>query len=153
VARDLGLEADVARGLHLQLLTPGLSLSHDVRLRVADVRSGGTPDLWLLRMECGSRSDCMPFEVALRYRPAAPGGPLVRSQQKQPSAATEAHAPLVKPGQKVRLAEEVSGMRLSAPGICLQAGSLGQRIRVRNAASGRVVLARVSGSSNVMVEQ
>ena len=43
-------------------------------------------------------------------------------------------------------------MHLSAPAICLQAGGMGQKIRVRNVSSGRVVLARVRTAGMVTVE-
>ena len=39
------------------------------RLRVASVRAGYTPGSWLLRLECRSRRDCLPFDVVLH----APG--------------------------------------------------------------------------------
>jgi len=153
IARDLGLELDQAGGIDLQLLIPGLRLSDDVGLRVADVRSGGRPDLWLLRLECDARTQCLPFEVALRSSSSA--------APKTPNSAKEAGTgrpsqpgtAVVRPGQKVMLAEDAYGMHLSAPGICLQTGSLGERIRVRNAISGRVVLARVKDSGNLMVER
>jgi hypothetical protein len=62
-------------------------------------------------------------------------------------------APLVRAGQRVRVGEEISGMHLSASGMCLQAGGMGQTIRVRNVASGRVLLARVLGAGSVVVEE
>jgi len=148
VARDLGVEAEQARGLDVQLLAPGLELSDDVGLRVADVRSGGKPNVWLLRLECDSRTRCLPFEVAMRASAFTAAKKLTTAQQPGQHA-----EPVVRPGQKVTLTEELSGLHLTTSGISLQTGSVGQRIRVRNAASGRVVVARVSDRTNVVVEQ
>jgi len=154
VARDLGISVQaVTPPFALQILGPEVRVPDEARLQVTSVHAVAGVDNWLLRMECGSRLECLPFEVLLRLRgqrpsslPAAPAG--------SPSAVpvNQVAAPVVRAGQRVRLAEEVSGMRLSVTAVCLQAGVVGQRIRVRNLSSGRVVLARVRAAGQVVVE-
>ncbi len=67
VARDVPSRLPTTPdGGNLQVLDPLLSLPSDVRLRVASVRAGYTPGTWVLRLECSSRRDCLPFDVLLR---------------------------------------------------------------------------------------
>ena len=153
VARDLGLKDEAPRApMQLQILASGLRLSGDARLHVAAVHPAG-PDSWLLRMECGSRVECLPFEVVLRGRGGEDivASPSEHSSQS-PALGDALAPPVVRAGQRVQLAEEISGMHLSAPAVCLQAGGVGQKIRVRNSSSGRVVLARVRSAGHVVVE-
>jgi Chaperone for flagella basal body P-ring formation len=152
VARDLRIDVgDEAARLRIQVLASALQLPAQARIHVAAVHAVPGGNEWFLRMECGSRIECLPFEVALLARSA---GELPASLSTQvPHAPGDGlAAPTVRAGQRVQLAEEVSGMRLSALGICLQAGGIGQKIRVRNLASGRVVLGRVRAAGRVAVE-
>ena len=146
VMRELQLEPQDIAGI--RLLASELRLPDRPHLHVANIHPGGEANTWLLRMECASRVECLPFEVVLRTRrtPAYPGS--------SPDAANSGSksSSVVRSGQRVRVAEEISGMRLSTAGISLQAGSIGQKIRVRNLASGRVVLARVRAAGSVVVE-
>ena len=152
IARELGWKMPQSgMQLRLRVLAPELQLPEQARLHVAAVHAAGGAGTWLLRLECSRRVECLPFEVRLQMRG--------QDNRSIPGAATDSLAepgnslapPVVRAGQRVLLSEEASGMHLSAPAICLQAGRLGQRIRVRNVASGRVVLARV-GADGVTVE-
>ncbi len=152
IVRELGWNmSDPALQPRLQVLAPELRLPAEARLHVAAVHPCAGAGTWLLRLECSRRVECLPFEVRLQMRG--------QDNRSIPGAATDSLAepgnslapPVVRAGQRVLLSEEASGMHLSAPAICLQAGRLGQRIRVRNVASGRVVLARV-GADGVTVE-
>lgn len=162
IGRDLkpGLAGEA--GSNLQLLDPALSLPSDARLQVASVRVGYSPGTWLLRLECSSRRECLPFHVLLhapdvnlldgftgnsashvsgkgRLRPA-----LARPKQLR--------SPVARSGDRVLLVEELSGMRLKVSAVCLESGGLGDEIRVRNVATRRVVLATVAGKDLVRVE-
>jgi len=148
LVRDLGVILQTSQ--ELRVLPSGLRLPDHIYLRVGGVHAAAAQaNTWLVRLECESRVECVPFEVLLRMRTGhSPAFAL-------PAPATDRAAlssSVVRPGQRVQLAEEISGIHLIASGICLQAGSLGQRIRVRNVATGRVVLARVRSSGAVAVE-
>ena len=154
VARDLGWKLQgSATPLHIQVLTPGLRLPPGAQLHVAAVHSPGITGSWLLRMECSTRVACLPFEVALLGRGPESSSVGVTLPRAGAGAGRSLAPPVVRPGQRVQLEEEVSGMRLSASAICLQAGSAGQKIRVRNVSSRRVVLARVLAAGEVVVEE
>lgn len=153
IVRDLGWKTpEPAAQLRLQVLAPGLRLPGEARLHVAAVHPAGGANTWLLRMECSTRVECLPFEVVLQTHRSENSSIGTASAHSLPDSGNPLQAPMVRAGQRVQLAEQIPGMRLSAPAICLQAGSIGQRIRVRNASSGRVVLARVRAAGKVAVE-
>jgi len=158
VARDLSSSlAAVPDAGNLQVLDPLLSLPSDSQLHVTSVRAGYFPGSWLLRLDCASRRDCLPFHVVLR----APGADvrdsigtgfdakaLGKGQLSQPRA----KSPVARSGDRVLLVEERSGMRLKVTAVCLQSGGLGDQIRVRNLATQRVLVATVAGKNLVRVE-
>ncbi len=155
VARDLSISLSGSSAqLGMQVLGPQVRVPEQASLRVAAVHSVPAANTWLVRMECGSRRECLPFEVVLRGRTLdAAAGIGSRSAPSYPAPDSRIDAPLVQAGQRVQLAEDVSGMHLSTAAICLEAGSLGQRIRVRNVSSRRIVLARVRAAGQLMVEE
>jgi hypothetical protein len=155
ITRDLGISLqEKSARLAVQILGAEVRVPSEARLHVAAVHAVAGGDTWLLRMACGSREECLPFEVMLRGRTQiAVAGAGVGRASALPILSSPAGPPLVRAGERVMLAEEVSGMRLSAPAVCLQAGSAGQRIRVRNVSSRRVVLARVRAAGQVVVEE
>lgn len=154
VARDVGIDTQ-ASSTHfgVQILGAELRVPEQARLHVATVHAVAGAGTWLLRLECSSRLECLPFEVVLRTR-GQDSVLLADSPARSSSQVSDNRPvpPVVRAGQRVQMAEEVSGMRLSAPAVCLEAGSMGQRIRVRNMSSGRVVLARVRAPGQVAVE-
>jgi len=160
VMRDLhfglALGQDASR---LQILDPLLSLPSGAELRVASVRAGYARGSWLLRMDCSSRRDCLPFHVLLR----APFGSDNVAEAGQDSTPEQMQSgwrgtnsrhrpPLAHSGDRVLLVEERSGLRIKVPAVCLQPGALGDQIRVRNLASKRVLLATVADKSLVRVQ-
>jgi len=158
VARDvqLGLAAAADFG-NLQVLDPLLTLPSDSKLRVTSVRAGYAPGSWLLRMECSSRRDCLPFHVVLHAPGAGPreglGNELTpRAPGKGQSSQAQTSSPVARSGDHVLLVEERSGMRLKVTVVCLQSGGLGDQIRVRNPATQRVLVATVAGKNLVRVE-
>ena len=156
VSRDLGIRVkDPNPTFALQFLASEVRVPEHASLRVAAMHSAGGRGTWLLRMECGSLRECLPFEVVLRGRkPLAEAveGTHPTTASIVPPSRVDVGVPLVRAGQRVQLAESISGMHLSVPAVCLQGGSLGQRIRVRNVASRKVVLARVRAVGQVVVE-
>ncbi len=59
--------------------------------------------------------------------------------------------PVVQRGDAVRLTIESAGLRLSAPGEALEAGGVGERVRVVNTSSRRELVGRVVGHGTVLV--
>jgi flagella basal body P-ring formation protein FlgA len=59
----------------------------------------------------------------------------------------------VKRGDLVSIRNEVGGIAVSMSGVALMDGEQGQRIRVRNEQSGRVIQATVVGPGNVVVDR
>ena len=163
VARDLqsGLISE-SSGSNLQVLSPPLSVPAGAELHVTSVRVGYSPGSWLLRMDCSSRRDCLPFHVIL-HSPAASlrdgsGTDLAvhgsaQEQSTRPAVKSkQLRSPLARSGDHVLLVEERSGMRLKVTAVCLESGGLGDEIRVRNLATRRVLLATVAGKDLVRVE-
>lgn len=145
----------------LLMLTPGLSLDAWLEFRVAKIQAASQPGWHLVQMECAPRSGCLPFNVLV---PPDVSLPEVSSRGYVPEAKTGAGVPgltrrllMAQPpaahrGDRVALVEQRSGMRLETPAVCLQAGSEGQTIRVRNLTTKRVVLAKVLDRKTVSVE-
>lgn len=67
-------------------------------------------------------------------------------------AVTPLSAPVVRAGERVTIVVKTAGISGSAPGEALQAGAVGQLIRVQNVDSRRVISARVTGPGAVAVE-
>ena len=150
---------------------PGADPEKSATARVAAISAAGcklapgfgperiTPGTWLLRLDCSSRRDCLPFHAVLST--AAAG---LASQADEWTSAVQALAPgsrrqpgpsavlLAHSGERVSLVEELAGMRLQVKVVCLQSGGLGDRIRVQNPTTHRVLLATVAGKELVRVE-
>ena len=158
VARDLrsGLTGETD-GSNLQVLNPSLSLPPSSHLHVASVRAGYSPGSWLLRLDCSSRRDCLPFHVLLRasatdLRGNLGAGLTAKLPGKGGPGQMQPKSPVAHSGDHVLLVEERSGLRLKVMAVCLQSGGLGDEIRVRNLATHRVLLATVAGKDLVRVE-
>lgn len=110
---------------------------------------------WLrLRVECLPRSECLPFYVELHFRSAKEAGGL--ADQLGPVSARSAadrSAPLVRPGLvahlEVRISERIA---LQIPVRCLEAGRLGELVRVRDEETRKVYRARVLGDGELRAE-
>jgi hypothetical protein len=162
IARDLQSDtADATTGSSLQVLAPSLSVPPDSELHVVSVRAGYSPGSWLLRMDCSSRRDCLPFHVVL-YSPATSVrnpryGNIVKAlpQANDHTFAIKpslSRPPLTRSGDHVLLVEERPGMRLRVTAVCLESGTLGDEIRVRNLATHRVLMATIASKDQVRVE-
>ena len=158
VARDVRFGAAAATDAgSLQVLDPLLSLPSGSQLHVTSVRAGYTPGSWLLRMECASRRDCLPFHVLLQTpgvgQQESSGANLKAKAwgNSQPGQARTNPA-VARSGDRVLLVEERSGLRMKVTAVCLQSGGLGEQIRVRNLGTQRVLVATVAGRNLVRVE-
>ena len=161
VIRDLGIDSG-GRFVeqNLKVLAPYTALPAGAAIKVVSARAGYTPGTWLVRLDCTSRRDCLPFDAVLRV-PQLNTGELpegesgkARLQAVQLAAAVK-HLnapPLTRQGQEIELVAELAGVRLREKVTCLDAGSLGERIRVQSRGSHRVLVATVAGAGVVKVE-
>jgi flagella basal body P-ring formation protein FlgA len=76
---------------------------------------------------------------------------MVRKDQILTYDAIEA-IPDVEVGTEVTIVLSASLLRITAPGRCLQSGSAGEEVKVKNKATGKVLKARVIDSSSVAVD-
>jgi hypothetical protein len=156
VARDLRADPAVV-GPRLEILTPLRDLPPVAGIHLISARREFAVGDWLLRLACTSSEICLPFDVVLHA-----GELSLASLHWQPSANMEGKwlrresagaAPLERPGQQVELVEKLVGVTLRTRAVCLESGSLGQSIRVRNISSGRVLEATIAGQGLVRLEQ
>ncbi len=167
VVRDLHLANATPQDVQSELqILPSLSLPAEAEIEVVSVQHGAGEDTWMLRMDCRPRRDCLPFHVALhssilcislpRGRDDCP----VHSPQHAQAASLNTGIPhkaagpppLVRPGDRALLVEDRFGMRFTAKALCLQGGSLGDVIHVRNLATQRILVGIVAGRALVRVE-
>ena len=104
---------------------------------------------------CHPSHGCLPFHVLLDCSPS--GCEQLRSAFLSSRKSAEGRSailfqplktkasPLVRSGEKAHLEARFRELYLSAPVVCLENGALNQLVRVRNVATGRVVMARVIG--------
>jgi hypothetical protein len=149
VARALNLSgSDPAGSFTLKILRPPLPAK--ARVRLLSMQKAPDGNGVLARMACQNASQCLPFYVVVRG---------INSPSLAPSAASDIglRMPAVKPplhaGARVEIVEELSGLRFRTAGVCLQPGSIGDRIRVRTLSTHRVLEATIASLSLVKVEQ
>ncbi len=149
VARALHLSGnDPAGTFTLKILRPPLPAKARVHLLSMQKAPGGSGVL--ARMACEDASQCLPFYALVRG---------MNSPSPAPSASSdiELRMPAIKPplhaGARVEIVEELSGLRFRTAGVCLQPGTIGDRIRVRTMSTHRVLEATIASLSLVKVEQ
>ncbi len=157
VVRDLHLDSSSGEvEQKLQVLAPFTALPAGATVHVVSARPGFAAATWLLRLDCDSRRECLPFHAVLRT--AQFDQPLSRPYQPvfRRSDVTEtrglSRTMLVRSGNAVELVEQLPGVRLRVHVVCLQSGGLGDRIRVENRETHRVLSATVAGHDLVKVE-
>ena len=148
VARDLHLPVEfVAERLQLlgRLPEPGLEI------RVISARQEPFGGEWVLRLACEPSCHSLPFDVLLNapklnLAHSAGGGVAVVGMSAKTPASLSAgqHGPrLVHKGEKVQLVGQFGDVKLVFHAVCLEGGTLGDRVRVRNASGRRVLVATV----------
>ena len=152
VARDLNLDPRLVEE-KLQLLSLPHELPSETRVVSAkrDLFRGG----WLIRLDSRPSQSALPFDVVLNAPEidlAASARPSVAvSAGTLDKAAAPHDAAVVHKGEKVELVEEFGPVKLVARAVCLDAGAVGDRVRVRNTSSHRIVTATVAGPKLVGV--
>lgn len=103
---------------------------------------------WEFGLRCVRREDCVPFLVWAHAEKARAGTARLPPGQANPaSSATDMAASLVKSGQTALLTWDGGGIRVVLPVTCLDAGSLGQTVRVRLKHVDRILRAEVVGAA------
>jgi hypothetical protein len=120
---------------------------------------------WEFALRCVRPEDCVPFLVWAHGEKTTPAGVAnaqsgaVRritilagsSPQLLTKAGESGAARLVKPGQAATLTWDQAGIRVVLPVICLDAGGLGQFVRVRLKSAARILRAEVVGEAALRV--
>jgi hypothetical protein len=139
-------------------------------LRVSSICWDKTGRRTQFRMECGERTECLPFLAYLRVGGAgsqavaadaatgAESSKAVERNQWPPASLCrpptslalreELSTPVVRAGERATLIFAADGLRMSARVTCLERGSLGEVIRVRGP-QGRIFRAKVAGATLV----
>jgi hypothetical protein len=107
---------------------------------------------WEFLLHCVRPEDCVPFLVSARgeapaRRPENNSSGLAPSSQNAASFSL-----LVRPGDTALLTWDQSGIRVTLPVTCLDAGGLGQYVRVRLKNTPQVLRAEVVGTREVQVK-
>jgi hypothetical protein len=155
VVRDLQIEGESSDlEPRLQVLAPFTALPAGASIHVVSARAAFVRGSWLLRLDCDSRRDCLPFDAVLRL-PEAAGRMLEKKNlgtrtvhaPQMPLSGRQRVTPLARRGDRVELVEESGGVRMRTGAVCLDSGALGDRIRVQNRMTHRIVLATVAGEN------
>lgn len=131
-------------------------------LELAKTTWNGALQRWEFALRCVRPEDCIPFLVWVQQERTSPlevdarnGGARGSAFRFEPSARTLAKAGenaaerLVKPGQTAMLTWEQAGIRVVVPVTCLEAGGLGQFVRVRFKNAARTLRAEVVGEATL----
>ncbi len=147
IGRDLGVDPAILQE-KVRVLAPFDSLPTETVLRVVSMKREFAPGTWVVRLDCRWRRDCLPFDALLH----SPEANLVTPGASSGARPSSRAAPLAHSGDHVELLAELSGVRLRATAVCLESGALGDRIRVRNLSTHRVLVATVAGEKLLRVE-
>jgi len=149
IARAFSMREGFAGGeLTIKILRAPMPAN--VQLHVVSMQNAPGSQAVLLRLACNDSRDCLPFYAVVRGTklPALPQSGSLAAPSVNPPA-----KPLVRAGDRVEIVEQLSGMNLRSRGVCLQAGSIGNRIRVSTLTNHRIVLATIATANLVKVER
>jgi hypothetical protein len=106
---------------------------------------------WEFLLHCVRPEDCVPFMVSARDPEKLQGNAHAASSVES-SAGGASFALLVKPGETAMLIWDQGGIRVTLPVTCLDAGGLGQYVRVRLKSTPQILRAEVVGARAVQVK-
>jgi flagella basal body P-ring formation protein FlgA len=89
-----------------------------------------------------ARSPAQAIGMQMRH-PVGPGAPLLMADLGRPL--------MVQKGDPVQMELQTAGLQLSAQGIAIDSGAMGERVRVLNSSSRAVLDAEVEGSGRVRI--
>lgn len=109
----------------------------DPALKVISIQKAGDRRM-IARLECAHAAECLPFLVAVRVEDGA-------SAPVPPSGLSQPQSLLVRAGSSATLLLDGTHVHISIPVICLENGSMGQRIRVANPDRSKFYTVQVAG--------
>jgi hypothetical protein len=105
---------------------------------------------WEFAMRCSHSADCVPFLVWARgEKPAERGASSLPARLGGSRPAGAAGGPLIKAGQTATLIWNQDGIRIVLPVTCLDAGAMGDKVRVRFKQTRRILQAEVVGAGEL----
>lgn len=128
----------------------GIAEDADLELIKADWDAGLRR--WEFLLHCVRPGDCVPFMVSASDPEKLQGNTPHAASSAQSSAIAGGFASLVKPGQTAMLTWDQAGIRVTLPVTCLDAGGLGQYVRVRLKSTPQILRAEVMGNGAVQVK-
>jgi len=115
------------------------------QLRVLDIRYDELRQRWNARLTVANDAQAVPFLVTAAAPAALSAGLSYRADAPQVSKP----APVLKAGERAILVMNNDAFRATIPVVCLEAGSPGQEIRVRDESNGKVHRAHISAAGDV----
>ena len=110
---------------------------------------------WEFLLHCVRPEDCVPFMVSARDPETQRGNSPHAASSAESSTRVQSSAGfalLVRPGETAMLTWDQAGIRVTLPVTCLDAGGLGQYVRVRLKSTPQVLRAEVVGNGAVQVK-
>ncbi len=110
---------------------------------------------WEFLLHCVRPEDCVPFMVSARDPETQRGNSPHAASSAESSTRVQSAAGfalLVRPGETAMLTWDQAGIRVTLPVTCLDAGGLGQYVRVRLKSTPQVLRAEVVGNGAVQVK-
>jgi hypothetical protein len=123
------------------------NIPEDAALELTRTHWNAALQRWEFVLRCARRADCVPFLVWAHAEKS--DAQVAHSQFQRPDlvgSGANIAADLVKSGQTALLTWDSAGIRVVLPVTCLDAGSLGQTVRVRFQHVDRIVRAEVVGA-------
>jgi hypothetical protein len=131
------------------------SIPADAELRLAKISRNTALRRWEFTLRCGRPEECVPSLVWAHDGTAALSLSRVAKvrgdSREDAKAGVGGSERLVAPGQTATLTWEQGGIRVALPVTCLEAGALGQFVRVRFKNVARVLRAEVVGQARLRV--
>jgi hypothetical protein len=115
-------------------------------LAVSRAKSGLTRNSTELWMRCVDRGTCPDFLARVQNTTCSPGRRLQHPSNSADRPGTASSDERIKEGSKAWLIIDSGSIRLSLAVVCLQPGSIGEKIRVLSPSNHRVFLAEIVGA-------
>jgi Chaperone for flagella basal body P-ring formation len=129
-------------------------IPEDTVLELTKTRWSASSERREFALRCARPQDCVPFLVSV-HEPGASAGAAAQGfdafsgTSARLQTGTIGKDRLVEPGQTATLIWDQAGIRVVLPVTCLDAGALGQFVRVRLKSAGRILRAEVTGQGTL----